>query len=62
MFEKFEVFEKFERFERFEGFEKFERFVRFLYFVILRYGLGMPSRRVRDDCKEMHYAKSSVTL
>ena len=32
------------------------------YFVILRYGFVMPSRRVRDDCKELHYAKTTVTL
>ena len=29
-------------------------FVNTLYFVFLRDGLGMPSRRVRDDCKEFY--------
>ena len=62
MFEWFERFEMFERFEGFEKFEGFEGFVNFLYFAILRYGFVMPSRRVRDDCKEFHRAKTTVAL
>ena len=56
------VSKRFEEFERFEGFERLEGFVYFLYFGFLRDGFGMPSRRVRDVCKNFGAQKNCNTV